>query len=255
VPGRWRRRLQRIPTAIIVFVLGLVLAFVRRPHVLRTLRVGPATPHVYSTIKAAEWRKGFVSAAIPQIPLSVLNSVIAVCKLAGDLYGHEKGELVSPTKVSVSVGLMNLVGCWFGAAPACHGAGGLAGQWRFGARSGAAVVFLGLLKLLLGLLLGSSMARLLEAYPVSILGVLLFYAGLELAMACRDQTDRADSFVTISSAAMAIASNSAAIGFVFSLVIHILFHLPDVTRQSFSDKLSSLIPRRLRRTSTTTTSV
>jgi hypothetical protein len=69
-------------------------------------------------------------------------------------------------------------------------------------------------------------------------------------MACRDQTDRADSFVTISSAAMAIASNSAAIGFVFSLVIHILFHLPDVTRQSASDKLSSLIPRRFRRSAT-----
>ena len=181
-------------------------------------------------------------AAIPQIPLSVLNSVVAVCKLAGDLY-PEKSGLVSPTKVSVSVGLMNLVGCWFGGMPACHGAGGLAGQWRFGARSGAAVVFLGGFKLFLGLLLGSSMVRLLEAYPVGILGVLLFYAGLELAMACRDQTNRADSFVVISSAAMSIATSSAAIGFLFSLGIHILFCLPDITPKSVSDKIRSIFRR------------
>ena len=239
----WRRWFQRVPTAIIVFIVGLVLAFIRKPSVFRAFEFGPAKPRVYSHITAREWRKGFVSAAIPQLPLSVLNSVVAVCKLAGDLY-PEKSGVVSPTKVSVSVGLMNLVGCWFGAMPACHGAGGLAGQWRFGARSGAAVVFLGGLKLLLGLLLGSSMVRLLDAYPVGILGVLLFYAGLELAMACRDQTSRAHSFVVISSAAMSIATSSAAIGFVFSLGIHILFCIPDMTPKSVSEKIRRSIFRR-----------
>ena len=74
----WQRWFQRIPTAILAFFLGLVLAFIRRPSVLHSLKLGPATPHVYSHIKVSEWRKGFVSAAIPQIPLSVLNSVIGV---------------------------------------------------------------------------------------------------------------------------------------------------------------------------------
>ena len=62
-------------------------------------------------------------------------------------------------------------------------------------------------------------------------------------MACRNQMDRVDSFVTVSSAAMAMASNSAAIGFVFSLVIHILFHVPDVTRESAARKIRSIFWR------------
>ena len=248
----WRRRLQRVPTAIIVFIVGLVLAIIRKPSVFSSLSFGPAKPIVYSHIAASEWRRGFLRAAIPQIPLSVLNSVVAVCKLAGDLYPDKKSA-VSTTKVSVSVGLMNLVGCWFGAMPACHGAGGLAGQWRFGARSGAAVVFLGGLKVLLGLLLGSSLVKLLDAYPVGILGVLLFYAGLELAMACRDQTKRADSFVVIGSAAMSIATSSAAIGFAFSLGVHILFCVPDMTPASVSEKFRSIFRREPLPSSTTGT--
>ena len=223
----WVRNLEVLPTGLIVFILGVVLAFIRDPTIWSSLILGPSTPQVL-TITWSDWKTGFVKGAIPQIPLSILNSVIAVCKLSNDLFPE---KLVTPTAVSTSVGLMNMVGCWFGAMPAC--------QWRFG----AAVVFLGALKMVLGLVLGSSLARLLEAYPVGILGVLLFYAGLELAMACRDQTDMADSFVVISSAAMAMASNSAAIGFVFSLVIHILFHLPDVTRESAAERIRSIFRR------------
>jgi len=35
--------------------------------------------------------------------------------------------------------------------PVCHGSGGLASQYRFGARSGASIIILGTIKLLLGL--------------------------------------------------------------------------------------------------------
>jgi hypothetical protein len=65
--------------------------------------------------------------------------------------------------------------------PVCHGAGGLAAQHRFGARSGASVIFLGLVKLLVGLFLGDTLEDLLKAYPKSLLGIMVFAAGLELA--------------------------------------------------------------------------
>jgi hypothetical protein len=75
---------------------------------------------------------------------------------------------------------MNLIMCPFGAMPNCHGAGGLAGQHRLGARHGASVVFLGVHKILLSVFFGASALTLLDALPKAILGVMLAIAGQEL---------------------------------------------------------------------------
>ena len=76
---------------------------------------------------------------------------------------------------------MNLFGCWFGAMPVCHGSGGLAAQYRFGARSGASIIFLGVFKLLIGLIFGESLVDLLKRFPNALLAVMIIAAGLELA--------------------------------------------------------------------------
>ena len=117
--------------------------------------------------------------AIGQLPLTTLNSIIAVSALAADLLP----DLPTPsvTSVGMSVALMNLTGTWFGAMPVCHGAGGLAAQYRFGARSGASIIFLGLIKLILGLVFGETLVDLLRQYPKSLLGIMVLAAGLELA--------------------------------------------------------------------------
>ena len=76
---------------------------------------------------------------------------------------------------------MNLLGGWFGAMPVCHGSGGLAAQYRFGARSGASIIILGVFKILLGFFFGESLVGLLKVYPKALLGVMVLAAGLELA--------------------------------------------------------------------------
>jgi xanthine/uracil permease len=76
---------------------------------------------------------------------------------------------------------MNLIGGWFGAMPVCHGSGGLAAQYRFGARSGASIIILGLFKILMGFFFGESLVGLLKVYPKALLGVMVLAAGLELA--------------------------------------------------------------------------
>ena len=88
---------------------------------------------------------------------------------------------VSATHVAASVSALNLVGPWLGVIPCCHGAGGLAAQASFGATTGAAPMLLGAAKLLAGLLFGSSLARLLQRFPASLLGVMLTVSGAELA--------------------------------------------------------------------------
>lgn len=126
------------------------------------------------------------------------------------------------------MGLMNLVGCWWGAMPVCHGAGGLAGQYRFGARTGVAVVFLGSAKIVLSLLLGTSLVKLLALYPIGLLGVLLLFSGLELAMACRDQSSRTDAFVMLTVTCVSLTNSSSALGFGSGIALALLLQFREV---------------------------
>lgn len=141
----------------------------------------------------------------PQIPLTILNSVIAVCALSIDLFPDRPSK---PRTVAVSVGLMNLASGWFDSMPMCHGAGGLAGHYRFGARGSASILFLGSVKLLLALFFGGSLLTLRRIYPKSILGVLLSISGLELALVARDQRERVAATMRFGTAAGVLALGS-----------------------------------------------
>ncbi|RDW60970.1 hypothetical protein BP6252_12353 [Coleophoma cylindrospora] len=168
---------SRIPYALVVFVLGLVFSLI-------TAGSGhlPAFKIWHPRIYIPAWNAfvtGALDAGLGQIPLTTLNSIIAVSYLSSDLLPHLPAPSV--TAMGISVAMMNLVGGWFGAMPVCHGSGGLAAQYRFGARSGASIIFLGLLKIVLGLLFGETLVGLLRQYPKSLLGIMVLAAGLELA--------------------------------------------------------------------------
>jgi MFS superfamily sulfate permease-like transporter len=130
--------------------------------------------------------------------------------------------------------MMNLIGCWFGAMPVCHGAGGLAGQYRFGARSGLSVIFLGIGKLVVGLVFGNSFVRILSQFPIGILGVLLLFAGIELAMASKDMNTKEDSFIMLVCAAVSMTGSSAALGFGCGVALYLLLKLRTLDASSFS---------------------
>ncbi len=95
----------------------------------------------------------------------------------------------------------------------CHGSGGLAAQYRFGARTGGSVIILGAAKIVLAVVLGGSLLMWLHEYPKSVLGVLLLFSGLELALVCRDQRTRVDFFVMLITTGACMAVNTA-VGFV-----------------------------------------
>lgn len=202
-------RFDRIPTALVLFGFGLGVAWLTHPAVGEHLTPGLYWPQ-FVHFSADDFRTGFMRAAIPQIPLTTLNSVIAVCALSVDLFPDRPAR---PRPVAVSVGLMNLIGCWFGAMPMCHGAGGLAGQYRFGARTNVSILFLGTVKLLLALFLGGSLLALLKVYPQSILGVLLGISGLELASVARDQNQREAAMIMLATAGATLAFENTALGF------------------------------------------
>jgi MFS superfamily sulfate permease-like transporter len=209
---------RKVPSALILFIAGLGLAIATNPSIISTLRLGFNLPH-WVPLTWDDFRSSFYKAALPQIPLTTLNSVIAVCALSVDLFPKKPAR---PKAVSISVGLMNLVSGWFGAMPMCHGAGGLAGQYRFGARSSASILFLGTVKLLLAIFLGGSLLKILHVYPSSILGVLLSISGLELSLVATDQRERLAATVMIGTAASVLALNSTATGFALGWVLALL---------------------------------
>ncbi|KAL6216911.1 PREDICTED: molybdate transporter 1 [Fragaria vesca subsp. vesca] len=218
---RWRRIMASLPSAFMIFVLGVILAFIRKPNIVHEIKFGPSPIEVVKMSRHA-WKDGFIKGAIPQLPLSILNSVIAVCKLSSDLFPEKD---FSPSSISITVGLMNVVGCWFGAMPSCHGAGGLAGQYKFGGRSGGCVALLGSAKLVLGFVLGTSLVTILNQFPVGVLGVLLLFAGIELAMCARDMHTKEESFVMLICTAVSLVGSSAALGFVVGMGAYVLLWL------------------------------
>ncbi|KAJ3103262.1 hypothetical protein HDU97_010251 [Phlyctochytrium planicorne] len=179
---------KRNPAALILFFYGLIAALVKiyaYDKIGIDAGIGPAfpTPFVPSWY---DFRIAFEKASLGQLPLTILNSVIAVSKLADDLFPDREAPVVSVTSVGSAVGLMNIVSMWFGSIPYCHGSGGLAGQYRFGARTHVSVVLLGIAKVAVGLLFGSALIKILASFPNTVLGVMLCLSGIEIAAMMKD---------------------------------------------------------------------
>jgi MFS superfamily sulfate permease-like transporter len=124
------------------------------------------------------------SAVLPQLPLTLTNAVIVTAALAHDLYG-ERASRATPRNLALSSGLANLALAPFGALPMCHGAGGLAAQHRFGARTGLAPVLFGILLLGLGLSFADQAGPLLAMIPLAAVGALLLFSAADLAFSRR----------------------------------------------------------------------
>ena len=145
---------------------------------------------------------GAVFLALPQVPLTLGNAIIAITEENNRLFPHRP---VNEGQMAVSTGLMNLVSGGLGGVPMCHGAGGMAGHVRFGARTGGSVVILGVVLIVVALFFSGSVGTLLRLFPTSILGVILFLTGAQLALgACDISKDKGERFVTVVTAALAV---------------------------------------------------
>ncbi|HOI17741.1 MAG TPA: putative sulfate/molybdate transporter, partial [Geobacteraceae bacterium] len=157
-------------------------------------------------------------AGFAQIPLTITNATIATSCLIS-AYWPERH--VSPRRLSLSQGLMNLAAPFFGGMPMCHGAGGLAGQYYFGARTGGTNIMEGLIELSLGLFLASSVTGLFGAFPKAVTGAMLLLVGFELLKFARDVQGRKDILSLATTVAVSLASNMA-FGFLAGIAVSLL---------------------------------
>jgi hypothetical protein len=145
---------------------------------------------------------GTLFLALPQVPLTLGNAIIAITEENNELFPDRP---VTEQRVAVSTGIMNLGSAALGGIPLCHGAGGMAGHVRFGARTGGAPIILGVILLVLALFFSGSVSTLLRIFPPAILGVILFLTGAQLALgACDVSKDKGERFATLITAALAV---------------------------------------------------
>jgi hypothetical protein len=181
---------ERVPPALLVVGLGLCYALATGLDA-RVL-AGGAGFHlpVFAPPSAGDVAAGFVALALPQLPLSLANSVLATRQVSLDLFPE---RAPSVRKIGFTYAAMNLVAPLFGGVPSCHGSGGMAGHYAFGARTGGSVVIYGGLFLILGLFFGGAFMQVAAAFPRPMLGVLLLFEGLSMVGLIRDQAgDRQD---------------------------------------------------------------
>ncbi|KAI8324993.1 hypothetical protein GQ54DRAFT_308785 [Martensiomyces pterosporus] len=220
---------RRVPVAMVIFMLGVIFALAQTGTHHQFNKVHPGGHFVHAVVPTAkEFRTGFLSAGLGQLPLTLLNSVVALAALSRDLF---PGYNPSMSHITTSIGVMNLVGCFLGSMPFCHGSGGLAGQYFFGARTELSLYFLGTIKIIIGVVFGESLLTILKWFPKSFLGVMMFTASIELGLVARNFTlhpedesrRRRDFVIVLSTAAALVGFSHDGLGFLVGMATALIF--------------------------------
>ena len=209
---------RAIPAMFVLLLFGAMCGVVAEPAVLQKLSEASiefrSPTFALSELTWKDLGLGLVFLALPQLPLTLGNAIMATVDENNRLFPDRP---VEENKLSTSTGALNVFGASVGGIPMCHGAGGMAGHVAFGARTGGATIILGVFLLLLALFFSSSIGTLFNVLPKAVLGVILFITGAQLALgSCDFSKDKAERFVTLITAAFCIWN--VGIGFLAGLV-------------------------------------
>ena len=206
---------RRCPPAPIVLALGAAFAVTlggAGAPALAAAGVHSPMFHVPST--AAVWQ-GFLLLALPQIPLSLGNSVLATRQVATDLFPGRTPLTI--TRIGLTYSLMNLVSPLASGIPVCHGSGGMAGHYAFGARTGGSVIIAGAGLLVAGLLFGGSLGQVALLFPKPMLGVLLLVEAVAMIVLLRDLSQVPRDFAL--AACLGVIAAGLPYGYLVALVL------------------------------------
>jgi len=185
---------RRFPPAPFAVALGLVYALVLRVDAASLAgSAGLSLPHWSVPTWDHVWT-GFLVLAIPQIPLSLGNSILATQQVAHDLFPDKP---LTVRRIGFTYALMNLINPFLGGVPTCHGSGGMAGHFAFGARTGGSVILYGSMFLVIGLFLAGGFDQVVHLFPRPVLGVILLFEALTLIGLVRDTVSDKGGFAIV----------------------------------------------------------
>lgn len=213
---------KKYPASIIALVLGIFYVVIFDIHSLHSGVLSFNLPQL--TLPSLEdITKGLLLLALPQIPLSLGNSIIATKQVADDLFPDK--HTVTIKKIGLTYSLMNLIIPFFGGIPSCHGSGGMVGHFTFGGRTGGSVIIYGLFYVIIGMFFGTAFDSIVKIFPLPILGVILVFEALSLMILVQDLIDKRRDFVI--ALLVGIIAAGISYGFIVALVLGtILYYLP-----------------------------
>ncbi len=223
-------RNRKYPASLIVIGMGLLYASIFNIDYQKISSGVALHLPTFHTITLDNIIDGLILLALPQIPLSLSNSVIATQKTIEDLFPERRVDI---RKIGLTYSLMNLINPFFAGIPTCHGTGGLVGQYTFGARTGGSVIIYGSMYLIIGLFFSDVATELIKIFPFSILGSILLFEGVGLILLIKDMLSReSDLFITVFVAIVsANIKNGYLIGLVAGTIIWYLFHIREKNKK------------------------
>jgi predicted benzoate:H+ symporter BenE len=203
-------RYQRSPVALVAVLVGIAVGQVLGiAPPFPTPDFGLHLPHLVLPTWA-QIIHGTEFAVLPQIPLTLTNAIIVTAAVSRQLFPKERHP-VNERNLAITTGLGNLLSAPFGGYLMCHGAGGIAGHFRFGGRTATAPVLIGLIFVFLRMGFGESGYAMLKTIPDAVLGGLLLFSGIELALSAKlHEHQGGDLFLVLLMAAIGVALNPAA---------------------------------------------
>jgi SulP family sulfate permease len=209
---------KKFPAALAALVVGITAGFALGGLDSRALSIGPTGMRMVSPSLHDFWT-AFVMLILPQIPLTIGNACVGTADTCYSLFPNS--PFLSRAKAgrfALTMGIANFPAGFFGAVPMCHGTGGLAAHYRFGARTGGAPVMIGALFVIMALAFGELGLTILALIPNSVLGVLLVFAGLELCPLIRSLRTNEEYFVALLISGIALAVPNMAWAFGIGIV-------------------------------------
>lgn len=206
---------KKYPVSLIVIGIGVIYALLFKIDSQTIFHsIGISFPKMnIPTLDAIS--KGFVLLAIPQIPLSLGNSIMATKQVGTDFFPERKDLTVK--KIGITYSIMNLTVPFFSGIPCCHGSGGMVGHYAFGGRTGGSVIIYGLVYILLGVFFGNNIETIIKIFPLPVLGVILLFEGISLMLLIKDIVhDKKDFVITI---LVGVLAFGLPYGFVISMII------------------------------------
>lgn len=206
---------RKYPPAIFIILIGVFYALffqIENPTSLFS-QVEIEIPN----FSIPEWNDittGFLLLALPQIPLSIGNSILATEQISKDLFPEKN---ISVNKIGITYSLMNIFSAFFSGIPVCHGSGGMVGHHSFGARTGGSIVIYGIFFLVIGFFFSENFDEIIRLFPIQILGVILFFEALKLCFLIKDlQTKTSDLYIALF---VGLIACSVPYGFLISLIL------------------------------------
>jgi len=209
-----------LPAAIIIVSGGLIYGLAFGTHEgFEHLKIGINLPGFlpYGWPTTADFTFVLLALVLPQIPMTLGNAVMAYADLSEEYFG-EQSKKITYKAACISMAVANFFSSTIGGMPLCHGAGGLAAHYRFGARTAGSNLMIGVIFTALAVLLGRHCLAIIYLLPLSVLGVLLLFAGSQLALTVLDLKNRKELFVCLIMLGITLATNLAA-GFITGIAV------------------------------------